>query len=84
MGIIRNAKSDKLATDAQKAYAAGQFFFSALLNYPHWTFGASGEIPDWSAMIEAIERQGWVLTHWSAGVDAKGNPQAYPVFRRRQ
>ena len=53
-------------------------------NYPHWTFGASGEIPDWSAMIEAIERQGWVLAHWSAGVDAKGNPQAYPVFRRRQ
>ncbi len=84
MGIIRNAKSDKLAEQARAAFANGQYIFAAMLNTPHWTFGLSGEIPDWSAMIEAVEREGWALFQWGASTDAKGNPQAYPVFRRRQ
>ena len=83
MGVIRNSKADKLAEQARTAYANGQFFFAAMLNSPWSSLGFSGEIADWSAMIEAVEREGWVLAHWAGSSDNKGNPQAYPVFRRR-
>lgn len=83
MGITRNTKADKLATQAREAYVNGQHVFAALMNTPTFTMGLSGEIPDWSAMIEAVEREGWILIQYGAAVDHKGNPQAYPVFRRR-
>lgn len=83
MGSIRNAKADKLASQAREAYANGQYVFAAMLNTPTFTMGLSGEIPDWSAMIEAVEREGWALIQWAGSTDQKGNPQSYPVFRRR-
>lgn len=83
MGLIRNAKADKLASQAKAAYDSGQPVFAVLLNTPMSSFGFSGEVPDWSAMIWAVESQGWVLSYWAASTDAKGGPQAYPVFRRR-
>ena len=83
MGWIRNSKTDKLAEQAKTAYANGQVVFAVMLNNPAFNMGFSGEIPDWSAMIEAVESQGWALYHWAGSTDSKGNPQAYPVFRRR-
>lgn len=83
MGIVRNAKANHISGQAQTAHANGQYIFAALLNAPQWTFGASGEVPDWSAMIEAVETQGWALAQFAGTTDAKGNPQAYAVFRRR-
>ena len=83
MGMIRNSKADKLAGQAREAHAAGQFFFAAMLNSPWSNLGLSGEIADWSQMIEAVEREGWTLSYWAASSDNKGNPQGYPVFRRR-
>ncbi len=83
MGMIRDAKADKLAGQARAAHAGGQYIFAALLNTPWSNMGLSGEIPDWSHMIEAVEREGWVLIQWAGSTDNKGNPQAYPVFRRR-
>lgn len=83
MGMIRNAKVDKLAGQARDAHAAGQYIFAAMLNSPWSNMGLSGEIQDWSHMIEAVEREGWALAFWAGASDAKGNPQGYPVFRRR-
>ena len=83
MGFIRNCKADKLAGQARDALANGQYIFAAMLNTPWSNMGLSGEIPDWSAMIEAVEREGWVLAQWAGSSDSKGNPQGYPVFRRR-
>lgn len=83
MGIVRNVKADKLAAAARTAYANGQYIFAALLNAPHFSMGFSGEVPDWSAMIEAVERENWALFQFAGATDPKGNPQAYAVFRRR-
>jgi hypothetical protein len=43
----------------------------------------SGSISGWAEAIEAVEDAGWQLYHWSASLDIHGNPQAYPLFRRR-
>ena len=83
MGMIRDTKANMLANQARSAYVNGQFIFAAMLNSPWSNIGASGEIPDWSQMIEAVEREGWVLFQWAGSSDSRGNPQAYPVFRRR-
>lgn len=83
MGWIRSAKADKLGEQAKVAYANGQPVFAAMFNSPAFNLGFSGEIPDWSGMIAAVEGQGWGLANWAASTDLKGNPQAYAVFRRR-
>lgn len=84
MAFIKDAKAEKLAQQAAQAYANGQMVFAVMLNTPTFNMGLSGEITDWSGMIEAVERQGFFLAHWAASVDSHGKPQAYPVFRRRQ
>ena len=82
MGWIKDAKATKVAADAAKARDAGQTVFAVMLNSPATHPGLSGEIPDWSLMVTAIEAEGWRLEQWTASVDSKGRPQAYPLFRR--
>lgn len=82
MGIIKDAKVNSVAADAQKAYAAGDAVFIAKLNIPASQFGTSGAVKDWPQMIAGIEAAGWRLEHWSMGIDNKARAEAYPLFRR--
>ena len=82
MGIIKDAKSNMLATEAQRAVSQGQTIFAPMLNAPATHHMMSGAVPGWAEMIEAVEGCGWKLEHWSVAADQKGRPQAYPLFRR--
>lgn len=82
MAFFRDAKTGAVGEDARKALEAGRVIYTPRLNFPSTQHGLSGDIPDWSAMIEAVESAGWRLTHFSVAQDAKGRPEAYCVFRR--
>lgn len=82
MGWIKDNKADMLAKAAAKAREEGLPVFAALLNSPATHSGLSGEVRDWSLMVTAVEAEGWRLDSWTASVDTKGRPQAYPLFRR--
>lgn len=82
MGIFKDAKSNMLGEEARKAADAGAAVFSPRLNLPSSMHNMSGNVADWSLMIQAIEAQGWSMVHWSVAMDAKGRPEAYPLFRR--
>lgn len=83
MGFIRDVKASTIGNEAAKAYAAGDWYFTPLLNFPQTKPNMSGNIADWGMMITAIVNAGWTLQHWAIGQDAKGRPEAYPVFLRR-
>lgn len=83
MGFIKNAKVQQLAHDAGKARAEGRMVMAVKLNYPASKPDFSGEVVDWSMMIEAVESQGWGLHHFAGGSDSKGRPEALCVFRPR-
>lgn len=82
MGMIRDAKVQALVREADKAADAGRALFTPKLNTPGTHHGMSGDIATWALMIEAVEDAGWHLIHWTVAADAKGRPEAYPVFRR--
>jgi hypothetical protein len=82
MGFMKNAKINAVRADAEKAYADGRAVFTSRLNFPTTMHGMSGEIPDWSLMVECIEAAGWQLSEWSVAMDREGRPEAYPLFRR--
>lgn len=82
MGFLNDAKSDMLSSEAKKAYEKGRRVFTPFLNMPATQGNGSSSIEAWTEMIEAVEAEGWTLTDWSVGLDAKGKPQAYPLFRR--
>lgn len=82
MGFFKDAKSDALATEARKAADAGRTVFTPRLNLPSSHHNMSGDIDTWSLMVQAVETEGWALTHWTVGVDEKGRGEAYPLFRR--
>lgn len=84
MGFIRDAKSQAIATEAAKAFANGDWYFTPVLNSPMTRPNMSGNVQDWADMLKGITEAGWNLTHWNVGSDAKGRPEAYPLFVRRQ
>ena len=83
MGLIRDSKASTLGQDAAKAYATGSRYYTPVLNFPATQPALSGGIPDWPPMIDAIEAAGWQLHQWQVATDAKGRPQAFPLFVRR-
>lgn len=83
MGFIKQAKQDAIAAEAVRAVQEGRRVFAPKLNTPMSQHGMSGSIAGWAEMIEAIEDAGWTMTDWSVAHDAKGRPEAYPLFRRR-
>lgn len=83
MGFIKDAKAGMLAQEAERAVREGRTVFTAMLNTPWTHHTMSGSVPDWAQMIESVEACGWRLADWSVAMDAKGRPQAYPLFRRR-
>lgn len=82
MGIFKDAKSNMLTTEAERAIAEGRTVYVPKLNTPATAAGLSGAVPGWAEMIEAVEAVGWRLDQWSVSEDTKGRPQAYPLFRR--
>lgn len=82
MGFFKDAKATALGGEAAKAYADGRALFTPRLNFPQTMHGMTGDIADWALMVESVEAAGWRLDQWSVGMDAKGRPEAYPVFRR--
>lgn len=84
MGWVKDAKAQTLAAEASRAMAEGRAVFTPMLNTPMTQHTMSGSVAGWAEMIESVEAQGWAMYHWAVGLDAKGRPQAYPLFRRRQ
>lgn len=82
MGFLNDAKSNMLGTEAREAFEKGRKIFTPFLNTPVTQRNGSSSIAAWAEMIESVESEGWVLTEWSVGLDSKGRPQAYPLFRR--
>lgn len=80
MGIFKDAKRNAIAEEAQRALEEGRRYFTPKLNTPMTQHGFSGSIAGWAEQIEAIEDAGWVLAEWAVGNDAKGRPEAYPLF----
>lgn len=83
MGFIKNAKVNQMRTEAGKARSEGRQVFACKLNYPGSKADLSGEIVDWSMMVEAIEAEGWALYNFAGGNDNKGRPEALCIFRPR-
>jgi len=83
MGKIKDAKADILRTQAARAVEEGRTVFAPMLNTPKTQPRISSSIAGWAEMMEAVEGEGWELTHWSVAADGHGRPQAYPLFRRR-
>jgi len=82
MGFIKEAKAQAVAQDARKAWEAGRSVFTPILNVPATHPGMSGAVDDIALMVEAITGVGWRLHTWAVASDAKGRPQAMPLFMR--
>lgn len=83
MGMIRDVKAQTVARDAANARAAGRQVLAVKLNYPGFKPDFSGEVEDWSVMIQAVEEQGWALYNFAGISDPKGRPEAICLFRPR-
>lgn len=81
MGFIREAKKNSVTSDAQQAIDEGRHVLAVELAMPTAKTGMSGEIRDWSEMIESIESVGWRLEQWSVN-GAPAVQHAYVLFRR--
>lgn len=83
MGWIQNAKANQLRQQAGKARSEGRTVFACKFNFPASKPDFSGEIADWSMMIEAVESEGWALYNFAGSADSKGRPEALVIFRLR-
>jgi hypothetical protein len=70
-----------LYAQAQQAYAAGRPTFVARVKLSVWGT-PTGEVTAWMDSVDAVERAGWVLEHWTTSVDTGGTFNAFPLFRR--
>lgn len=82
MGLVKDTRAAVLRIEAERARQQGRWIFTPRLTTSSGS-ETSGSIAGWAEMIEAVEEAGWTLYHWSASLDIHGNPQAYPLFRRR-
>jgi len=82
MATVKDTRAAVLKIEAERALQHGHWIFTPTLTTTA-NHDISGSIPGWAEAIEAVEEAGWQLYHWSASLDIHGNPQAYPLFRRR-
>lgn len=82
MGMFKDVKSTTMGKDAQQAWDDGSAFFTPILNMPATRPDLSGAVADWPPMLKAVTDVGWKLHTWAIGIDAKGRPQAAPLFTR--
>lgn len=85
MGVIATRNRDVLVDEARKAADEGLPVFVTVLHSMSAAGATSGHLQvraEWSRRVAAIEAEGWRLDQWAVDHDGKGNPVAYPVFRR--
>jgi hypothetical protein len=82
MAIVKDTRAALLRIEAERALQQNHWIFTPTLTTTT-NPDMSGSISGWAEAIEAVEDAGWQLYHWSASLDIHGNPQAYPLFRRR-
>jgi hypothetical protein len=82
MAIVKDTRAAVLRIEAERALQQNHWIFTPTLTTTT-NPDMSGSISGWAEAIEAVEDAGWQLYHWSASLDIHGNPQAYPLFRRR-
>jgi hypothetical protein len=82
MAIVKDTRAAVLRIEADRALQQGHWIFTPTLTTTT-NPDMSGSISGWAEAIEAVEGAGWQLYYWSASLDIHGNPQAYPLFRRR-
>ena len=82
MVIVKDTRAAVLRIEAERALQQGHWIFTPTLTTTA-NQDTSGSVAGWAEAIEAVEDAGWQLYHWSASLDIHGNPQAYPLFRRR-
>ncbi|TXL61479.1 hypothetical protein [Aeromicrobium terrae] len=82
MGIIKDTKVGMVASDARAAKVNGQSVFVAVFKSGGLSGGSvSGELKHISAMVEAVEAEGWTLEQASYA-DAGGKvDRMLGVFR---
>lgn len=81
MKPLREAKTDRVADDAQEAYESGQPIFTPVLTVPQRQVQAAGTTEIWRE-IAAIEAVGWKLDQWSIAPNMNNAVVAMPIFRR--
>lgn len=82
MGLLKNAKTDMITTNAQRAWDADRVVFTPLLNMPMTKADLSSGVDDWALMVGGILSVGWKLHTWQVSADRNGRPQATPLFVR--
>ena len=83
MGFIKDMKVSSMQAEARKAHDGGQWLFAAVLNSPGSRLDMSGEVKDWSLMLQAVEECGWYVDRFSSASDRQGRPALNVLFRRR-
>lgn len=61
MGWVKDAKASKLRDEARSAYARGQSVLMTVMKAPNTRPNWSGEVNDWSLMVQAVEAEGWTV-----------------------
>ncbi len=82
MGILREIKAKSIADEAQARWESGFCVFVATLNMPATRADISGEVRDWTEIIQAVIEIGWTITTTSGTTDKKGRPQLMVVWER--
>lgn len=77
---IRETKAEQIYQEAAEALRTGHTHYTPIFNMPFFKLGFSGNVWDWSMMVNAAVRAGWKLEHWAVSSDKNGSPQAMPVF----
>jgi len=82
MGILREIKAKTVSDEAQARWDTGFCVFVATLNMPSTRPDLSGEVKDWTEIVQAVIEIGWVLSSTSGTTDKKGRPQLMVVWER--
>jgi hypothetical protein len=85
MGLIKDAKVNKISAEASRAIQEGRSVFLCRINVGMTDSGMSGTVGGGAAeIIESVESLGWRLDQMSYTTDRKGAPEGYYLFRRAQ
>jgi len=82
MGWIKDAKANALQKSAQSAAEAGQTVFMALLAMPGTHGSSTGEVNDWSLMVQGVEDTGWRVDRMTGMTSNSGHEELVVMFRR--
>lgn len=84
MGIVKDVKAARADEHAARARAEGRTVFLYKLNMPATSSRFSEPVSGAAEVIEAVERQGWVLHQLAYDSRQGSNGSALLLFRPRQ